>query len=257
MSDFSGNSAKLAIESIRNAYYREHYIQITQEVADDIIQQTTQAEVLSPCQQLDIWKGAAKKAHSIRNKNLEKTRDKLSASALAFSKFLKHKAPAFSELVKRYTNRYYGNLDHCEGFSYLSSSSKMDVYRMIVASAGRTNTKVNYMSKVIGCFGAISLVTIIVLFVYGIVHAQCSVAYSLRSAVTFQTGLAGAYLGSKFGVTMAAWCRCTYAVVFVTSLSCGVILGFSAAIVGNSVVTTVFITIFTTDVSSLQLNLHL
>lgn len=257
MSDFSGNSAKLAVESIRNAYYREHYIQITQQVADDIMQQSKQAEVLSPCQQFDIWKGAAKKAHAARNKWMEKTRERLSASALAFSKFLKHRPPVFSEIVKRYTSRYYGNLDQYDGFGYLTKSNKMNVYRMIVLSAGRTNSKVNTISKVIGCFGAISLVTLAVLFVYGIVYAKCAVAYALRSAVTFQTGLAGAYLGSKIGSSVASFFRLTHVVVFVTSLGFGLVFGFTAAIVGNSVVSTVFISIFKSDISSLQLDIHL
>lgn len=256
MSDFSGNSAKLALESIRNAYFRDHYVNITRQVADDIMEQAKQAESLSPCQQCDIWEGAARKAYFVRNSWMDKTRKRLSASALAFSMFLKHKAPTFSELVARYRLRYYGNQELDE-FSYLRKSEKVTVYRMIVSSAGRTNSKVNNFSKLIGIVGAISLVLITVLFIYGITYAKCAIAYSLKSAITFQTGMAGAYLGSRLGSAVASLCGGSYAVVFWTSLLCGLSLGFGAAIVGNSVVTTVFVTIYHADISALQLNVYL
>lgn len=256
MSDFSGNSAKLAVESIRNAYFREHYIQITRQVADDILQQTKQAEVLSPCQQYDIWKGAARKAHAARNKLLVTTRNRLSASALAFSKVLKHKAPTFSELIRRYTSRYCDVTDGLEGFSSSTRPSQITVFKMIVSSAGRTNSKVNTLSKSIAVVGALTLVITTMLFIHGVVNAGCAAAYVLKSAVTFHTGLAGAYIGSRVGATLTSCCGFSYIVVFLTSVIVGLILGIGAAAGGNAIVSTVFVTMFKTDATLVQVDFY-
>ncbi|WAR10545.1 hypothetical protein MAR_035621, partial [Mya arenaria] len=154
MSDFTGNSVKLAIESIRNAYFRQHYIDVTRQIADDISLEAQHAELMSPCQRVNIWEGAAKKASTLRNDWLHRTRRQLSPSALAFSKMLKSKAPSFADLLAKYSAR--PQIDHdlhdseknpfdLYDIKYVCSrhSDKVKVFQAIVNSSGRTNARIN------------------------------------------------------------------------------------------------------------------
>lgn len=236
MSDFAGNSAKLAVESIRNSRLREHYIEITKTTADCVLEEARNAELLSPCQQLDVWKGAALKASKMRNIWMDKTRERMSPTALAFSKLLKDRAPTFSELVNKYTSRLYESTSE-SSFEYLTDSNKMKVFQTIVKSAGRTNTTVNIVSKVAGVCGALSLLVTFAVVLYGIGSSRSPSLCVARYVITFGTGIVGAYLGSKLGAKVALYFGFRPVTVFVLTIVCGLVVGVSTALVSDVIMT--------------------
>lgn len=240
MSDFAGNSAKLAFESIRNSYLRAHYIEITQETANEIFENTKNAELLSPCQSHDIWKGAALKASNLRNSWMNQTRDKMSSTAVAFSRLIKSNAPTFVELVGRYSYRLFGE-DTDGELSNLAEPKQIRVFKTIVQASGRTNTKINIMSKVFGYFGAVSLIMTFGFVLYGIEQSDAPVSCVIKFCVTFKAGLIGAYLGSSVSLKIGQAFSLATISTFLVSIFGGLIVGILAAILGAKSVTFIYL----------------
>jgi len=245
MSDFSGNSAKLAIDSIRNAYFRQQYVKATKHLAEEISRDALNAESLSPCQQKDVWLGAAQKAASLRNTWIYQTRRHLSPSALAFSIMLKAKAPGFKELFARYYKRLHAHSEGKEGNDgHPSHDLDIYVYKEIVRSSGRTNTTINRLSKVTGLMGILFLLFNLTFIWYGAMKSDDPTWYFANCLVTFQASFAGAYVGS-----LAAWrisnnCRQRPATSFLCSVILVVVYGCAGAVLGNVTVTLIRMTVF-------------
>ena len=237
MSDFAGNSAKLAIESIHNSQLRQHYIEVAESTAETIFQESKNAEVLSPCQRLDVWKGAAKKASNLRNILMEETRGKISPTALAFSKLLKNKAPKFSDIIAKYSYRIYGECEDIESFPNITKARQIRVFQEIVKASGRTNNRINIVSKVIAYFSVVSLIFTFAFILNGTMISDNPVTYTVHCVVTFKLGLSGAYLGSKLGSTSGCYLGLKNIYVFVLSICGGLCFGTAFAIVGDISVT--------------------
>lgn len=206
--------------------------------AENILKESRNAELLSPCQIYDVWKGAARKASKLRNIWMRETRKKMSPAALAFSKYIKNKTPSFCELVEKYSYSIHGN-DESERFSCVKEAQKIRIYQTIVQASGRTNVKINTMSKLIGYFGAVSLIVTLGFVFYGIGNSTTPFTYILSCLVTFKAGLAGAFIGSKLGASFGYYLRLRHIYIFILSLLGGICIGIVATVICGAIVSSI------------------
>jgi hypothetical protein len=174
---------------------------------------------------------------------MEETRGKISPTALAFSKLLKNKAPKFSDIIARYSYRTFGKYEDPESIPDLTETRQIRVFQEIVKASGRTNNKINFVSKVIAYFSVISLILTFAFILNGTVISENPITYIVHCVITFKLGLVGAYLGSKLGSFGGYYLELKHIYVFILSLCGGLCIGTASAVFGDisiSYVTTYF-----------------
>jgi hypothetical protein len=136
------------IENICNMMLRQQYIIRIKEQA------------LNFREQLDLFdyeqiQQLAQQAKEARNATLNRTREKLSTTAKAFSKWLKEQGLGFDQLQSRYTEKAYreGRIV-TRSWGSLTPEEKATVYEDIIKASGWANVIMTDFSRVMGALGA-------------------------------------------------------------------------------------------------------
>ena len=249
MSDFAGNSAKLAVDCIRNSHFRDQYTKLAKQTSEAILEEARHAETLSQCQQREIWEGASRKACYIRNDSLRKTRQQISITALNFSKIIKDKTPSFHELTKKYSKRLFGDFVTADeyGLPYLNPNREKRMFEAIIRASGRTNSIINIVSRIFGFVGYLTMLLTICFVLYNVSTSKNHTAFIINCCVTVCGGVIGSHFGSVFGSYVGRYLGYGNVTVFVISITVGICGGVTMAIVCDVSMTTILCKVFNYD----------
>ncbi|XP_045175820.1 uncharacterized protein LOC123536576 [Mercenaria mercenaria] len=233
--ELQGIAIKFSNTEIRNAQLRKEYIDLTKKAAQEILQEAITNAIANPSRALKIWEIAAEKCGKLRNLYLDQTRQNVSKAASAFSKMLKDEGLTFPKLVQKYTAKLFkttGTEPAC--YASLEVLEQQKVMEGIVEASGRTNPKINALSKWLGRAGIALILITIGISIYVICEAANPTLEAVKTAVSLGFGTAGCYAGAELGAAVGA---CGGPVgILIGAIAGGIGGGFLAAFGGESLV---------------------
>lgn len=179
-------AANFGIRFIPDANVRLEYNMKAQQLSAEIL-----AEVKTG--RLSISSGAAR-ASELRNVLMDAMRGQTSEIARAYA--VKHKAlgKTLPELQEKYARKLFGI-----GFSGLAEQQRNQVWREIVFSSGRPQTKANQLAKVFGSAGRCFVALTLAISAYHIYAADNKVKAVASEGAILGGGLLGSLAGAAAG----------------------------------------------------------
>lgn len=237
--ELQGNSTKFAAENIKNAKLRREYIELTKKAAQEIVEEARSAARNAPHRAVQIWEEAAAKASELRNVYLEQTRKNVNKAASAFSKMLKEEGLTYTQLVQKYTRQVLGSAGGGSAtYTSLDVAEQQKIMEKIVEASGRTNPRINALSKWSGRLSITLILVTIGISIYNICEAENPTLEAVKTAVSLGFGAAGGYAGAELGAAIGA---CGGPVgVLIGAIIGGIVGGFLAAFGGESLVNVLY-----------------
>ena len=173
---------------INDTRVRQEYIRRTQAMSQEL-KGAVNSGSMKPDQ-------AAKIASEMRNEIMEAARRKTSKFGLAKARKMKPKGAALDDLVKKYASKKFS-----KPFEQLTKGQQDEVLMEIVASAGRSNAKVNLKLKRVGAAARGLWVISIAVAAYNIGSAENKADAAGKEGASLAGGIAGsAMAGAAAGI---------------------------------------------------------
>lgn len=137
------------------------------------------------------WKQAAAEAQQVRNIIMESTRRRSTPVGRAMSESLKKTGKTLPELIGKYTNDLYGNVN----FQTLTIQQQNNVYKAIVESSGRSRPAVNAKMRNFSRAGKGLIIFSLAISTYNILTAEDKTSAIKREAVVTGSGVMGGIVG--------------------------------------------------------------